>query len=272
MQIKIGARQFGLCMHIERFLACAQNAQTSGQHQAFLRTGHRHVNAPVIKAEINRAQRRHGIDKQQCRVFCIIEDLPNGADIGRHARGGFVMAGQNGLDLMLGIFAQNLSVLLQRHTGAPLSIDDLYIESEFFAHRNPQMTELTKTRREYFVTRRECVGDCGFPATGAGRRKHKRRATLSAEHFFQTRKNGAGQRRKRWRTMVFHRYHHRAQHAIGHVGRTGYKQKVTTSHLYLLELINFGVSRAICVALSILVNIGGLKSTHQQIHRRTCAT
>ena len=51
-QIKVSPLEFGRRVHGQRLGAGAQNAQARRQHKAFLRTGNRHVDAPVIKAEL----------------------------------------------------------------------------------------------------------------------------------------------------------------------------------------------------------------------------
>ncbi len=55
-QVKVGALEFGVRVHGQRFGAGAQNAQTSGQHETLLRAGDRHVHAPVIKTEVDATQ------------------------------------------------------------------------------------------------------------------------------------------------------------------------------------------------------------------------
>ncbi len=51
-QIKVSPLQLGRWVHRKRLGAGAQNAQARRQHKAFLRTGNRHVDAPVIEAEL----------------------------------------------------------------------------------------------------------------------------------------------------------------------------------------------------------------------------
>ena len=114
--------------HLERLGARAQNAKTRGQHQAFLRTGYRHIHAPVIKAEIDRAQRRDGVNKQQRRMLGLVQCFANAGDVRGDTGSRLVMAGQHRFDAMLGVGLQNISVLLQRHTGAPLAIHNLHVQ------------------------------------------------------------------------------------------------------------------------------------------------
>ena len=203
-EVEIRAFHLRALTHRECFLASAQNAQASWQHQTLLRARHSHVNAPVIETEIDRAERRYAIHKQQRRMLSLVECFAYTCDVRGHASGGFIVAGQNCFDLVAGISFKNVSVLLQRHARAPLAINDLHVEAEAGTHINPQMTELTEASSQHAVARRQGVGDCSFPAASAGRRENERRAVFGTEHFFQPRHHLVRQCRKLRRAVVFH--------------------------------------------------------------------
>ena len=68
-----------------------------------------------------------------------------------------------------------------------------------------------------------------FPRAGAGRGiDHDRRRGL--EHALEAVEHLAAEPRERRAAVIDGRLRHRAQHAVGHVGRPGDLEKVTASH------------------------------------------
>ncbi len=164
----------------------------------------------------------------------LVQCLTYAGDVRHHAGGSFVLAGQNGLDAVLRVSLQDVSVLLQGHAGAPLAIHDLHIQAQALAHVDPQVAELPETRGQHRVAGRQGVGQCGFPATGAGGWKNEGRADFGAVDVLQTRHDDVGQDGEMGGTVVFHGDNHGALDAVWDVGGTGNKQKITTCHGYLL--------------------------------------
>ena len=90
----------------ERLRADRVEAQAGRQHQPLLRSRERDVDAPLVVAEIDRAERRHRVDEQQRRMPRAID---RAADLGKPAgRAGrrLVVHDEHGLDAMLAVVAR----------------------------------------------------------------------------------------------------------------------------------------------------------------------
>ena len=233
-QVKVCALELGVRVHGQRFGAGAQDAQSCGQHETLLRAGDSHVYAPVVKTEVDAAQRRHAVDEQQRGVLGLVQRLTHASDVRDHASSSFVLAGQDGLDAVLRVSLQDVSILLQWHAGAPLAIHNLHIQTQALAHVDPQVAELPEARGQDGVAGRQGVSQRRFPAASARGRKHKGRTDLGAVDGLQAGHDGVGQHREMGGAVVFHGHHHGALDAVWNIGGTGNKQKITTCHGCLL--------------------------------------
>ena len=120
----------------------------------------------------------------------VVHRLAHGGDVGGHARGGFVMRGENGLDLVILVGLQRLFDQLGIIAGAPLALLHDDIETLALAEIDPQMRELAEALGENLVAGRQRVGDRSFPAAGAGRREDEGVAVLGAEHLLEAGNSG----------------------------------------------------------------------------------
>jgi len=85
---------------------------------------------------------------------------------------------------------------------------------------SPQHREIAGLEHEDPVAGRERVRKRRFPGAGAGRWKdHNRRGGL--EHALEAVEHLAAETRERGAAVIDGRLCHRAQHAVGHVGRSG---------------------------------------------------
>ena len=91
---------------IERLLADASHAESGGKHESLLRAADADVDAPLVHAKIDAGQCAHGIHEEQRRMLDAVHRLAKGGDIAGDAGGGFVLAHQDGFDLVLLIGAE----------------------------------------------------------------------------------------------------------------------------------------------------------------------
>ena len=83
----------------------------------------------------------------------LVQRLADAGDVRHDAGGGFVLAGQHGLDAVMGVRFQDVSLLLQWHAGAPFAVDNLHIQTQALAHVDPQVAELSEAGSQHRVTR-----------------------------------------------------------------------------------------------------------------------
>ena len=84
----------------------------------------------------------------------LVQGFAHAGDVRGHTGRGFVVADQDGFDLVLGIGLEDVFVLLQGYAGAPFAFHDLHFQAQALAHVNPEVAELSKARGQYFVARR----------------------------------------------------------------------------------------------------------------------
>src|SRR5207237_455048 len=99
----------------------------------------------------------------------------------------------------------------------------------------PQRAEWSVAGREQPVARRERVDEGRFPPAGAGRGKDERLAAGRLEHLLQVAEQSGRQVGERRRAVILHRTIHRAQDALGNVGRPWDEQEVTAGHKGVLD-------------------------------------
>ena len=77
-----------------------------------------------------------------------VHRLAKGGDIAGNAGGSFVLAHQDGLDLVLLIGAERGQIALDRGAFAPRGFQHLDLEPQPLAHVDPQVAELAEAGRE----------------------------------------------------------------------------------------------------------------------------
>src|SRR5205807_1226425 len=85
------------------------------------------------------------------------------------------------------------------------------------------------------VAGRQCVDEGRFPPAGAGRRKDEWLGSGRLEHLLQVAEQSGRQVGERRRAVILHRTIHRAEDALGYVGRPWNEQEVTAGHKVVLD-------------------------------------
>ncbi len=156
-----------------------------------------------------------------------VDGATHRGDIGGDARGGLVMDHHDALDLMVLVGAQRLFDALRRGARAPLFLlnDDLkpMTAGEF----DPQMAELAEARRQQLVAGRAGIGEGGLPGARAARRKDEDLAFLGLENLLHVVVKRQRQLGEVGGPVILHRHVHGAQNALGNIGWSRHKQKVT---------------------------------------------
>ena len=155
-----------------------------------------------------------------------IDRLADLWDARNHSGGSLVVHDAHRLDALVGVGAQLLLDRLGIGAAAPVAGDELDLEPELRRHLLPQRGEMAGLVHQHAVARRERVDERGFPGAGARRGidhdfalRALEDALHSGEHFLAD--------RAELRAAVVHRREiDRAQHAVGHVGRSGDLQEV----------------------------------------------
>ena len=83
----------------------------------------------------------------------LVHHLAQPFDVAGYPGGGLVMTGENSLDLVSAVAAQNVFRPLQGHPLTPLDLLDLDIEAQALSHVDPKVAELAKARRQHLVPR-----------------------------------------------------------------------------------------------------------------------
>src|SRR5262249_4633827 len=146
-------------VRVERLLAHRQDAEARRQHEALLRTGDASVNAPLAHAHVERTNRRNAIDEKKRGMLGVIEGLAHAGDIGGNARRGFVMRGEDGLDLVVLILSEDIRILFERNARSPLFVAKFDFEAEALGHVDPEKRELSEAAHENLVADGERILD-----------------------------------------------------------------------------------------------------------------
>ena len=232
-EIEIAAGMQRLFAGFHRLLANPDQRHAGRHHEAFLRTCDGHVDTPFIHAELDRADRADPVHKEQRRVAQIVKNLADAGNITGDAGCGFVMACQNGLDLVMLVGLKPAAVEIQRHTLAPVEVVVENIQAEAAAHLDPQAGELAERRGQDGVCGGQAVCDRGFPAAGAGSREQEHTPFGRAEdrlHVFEQR---LGEFRKVRGAMILERHVHGLSDFEWHVGRSGDRECFVADHVFL---------------------------------------
>ena len=189
---------------IERLLADGQDAETRRQHEALLRARDAAIDAPFAHAHVERANRRHAIDHQECGMLGCVERLAHAGDIAGNAGCGFVVGGKHRLDFVRGVLGENVGILLEWYARAPFFIAQHDFQSEPLGHIDPEQRELTEARHQNFVANGERVGDGRFPRARTRRGENENAAVLHFENLLEVFKQRQGELRKLGRAHVLH--------------------------------------------------------------------
>ena len=228
LPIPVGARRVSGLGSRQRFLADGVEGKAGRQHQALLGTRDGHVDTPRVVAIVDRAQRRDRVDQQQGRVPGGIDGLAHGADVGHHAGRCLVVDDAHSLDGMARIF-------LQAHLDgggigrlAPVATHEFRFDTKLVGHLLPERSEVAGFPHQYRVAGRQCVDEGGFPSSGTGCGIDDNRL-FCLENLANGPQDLFCQRVELRPAVVDRRMIHRAQDAVGNVGRPRDLQEVTAA-------------------------------------------
>ena len=111
---------------------------------------------------------------------------------------------------------------------APVAGHEIDLEAQPRRHIAPERRKVAGLEHEHAVAGGERVHQCGLPRAGARRRIDDDRAAC-LEDSLKPFDHLVPERRELWTTMIDGRPRDRVQHALGHVGRPGDLQKVTSA-------------------------------------------
>jgi hypothetical protein len=166
--VPVGARGAGVFGGRERLRADRVEAQAGGQHQALLGAAHGDVDAPLLVAVVDRAERGDDVDEQQCVMALRVDRGAELGDPARHAGRGLVVDDHHRADPALGVGREDLGGALGVGAVAPVALDPLDLEPEALGHRPPQRREVAGLEREHAVAGRQGVDERRLPRAGAG--------------------------------------------------------------------------------------------------------
>ena len=159
---------------------------------------------------------------------CGIERAAHGRDIAGDPGRGLVVDHADRLDDMRVVFREARLDLRRIDAAPPVARQEQRVEPESDRDPLPERREVSGLDHQHTVAGRERVGKGRLPRAGPRRREEHHRVTRlndrphPGEHL-------AGQLLERGPAMVDGRRRHRAQHAVGHVGRPGNLQEMTSA-------------------------------------------
>ncbi|CAM3299170.1 hypothetical protein PANO111632_12925 [Paracoccus nototheniae] len=210
------------------------DGQPGRQHEALLRPGHRHIDAPFVHPEIIAGDRADPVDQQQRRMARPVQRAADGGDVGPNAGRGLVMGGQDGLDPMGGVGGQDLLEPVGGDALAPGLIHDLHIQPVPLAHVDPAVAEHPVPGGQHRGARRQGVGDRRLPPAGAGRGKDKDLRLRRFQDLFHALQRGMQDLAEHRAAMVDGGHVDGLAKHLGDVRRAGNEDRVLGAHSRLL--------------------------------------
>ena len=233
-KLEIGAAHRSGFRRIERLGADGKDAKTGRAHQALLAAGHGQIDAPIIHAKVDGADRGHAVDEQHRAVVGSVQRAADTGDVAGHAGRGLVVGDEDGLDLTLAVSGQFRGEFGDRGPCPPGDVDHLDLQPQTGGHFDPERRKLAMPRHQHAVTGVQRVGDCRLPGAGAGTGIQDHAATLRAENALEIGEDAKGKRAEQWATLVFHGDIHRPAHGFGHIRGAGNEEVVdTVAHGFL---------------------------------------
>ena len=100
-EVEEAARQLRGLHRLQRLRADADDREAGREHEALLAAGDGDVDAPLVHAEVHRADRADAVDEEERRVLGRVHRLADGGDVGADAGRGLVVGDEDGLDLVV---------------------------------------------------------------------------------------------------------------------------------------------------------------------------
>ena len=163
-------------------------------------------------------------------MVCRVHGAAHGRDVARDTRGRLVVNDEQPLDLVLFVLGQDLADAIRGRPLAPLHVDDVHPQSVPLGELDPEVTELPVARCQEAIARRHRVDQRRFPPSGTGRREDERLSRRRLEDLPDVAEQSGGEVGERGRAVILHGAIHRAEDALGHVGRAGDEQEGAAGH------------------------------------------
>ena len=212
-------------MHGAGAVVGGDETETRRRHQAFLRAGHRGIDAPCIHLERHAAERGHRIDHEQCGMPRRLDGLADGLDIVDGARGRIDLHREDRLDAVILVLSQARFDFGGADRAAPVAFQHLDVGAHRARGIAPADRKPAALQHQYLVAARQHVGQRGFPGAMAvgdidvG-------MTLGRKQRAEIGQQAVGHVDHLVGIDVECRAMHRPQHFIGHSGGPGNRQKL----------------------------------------------
>ncbi len=149
-------------------------------------------------------------------------------DPARDTGRGFVMDNGHSLDAALRVFLQLGTDGLRVRPMTPITRQKVHFEPQPLRHAAPECGELSGLEHEHAVSRRQRVDESCLPGSRSRGGKNQN-LLLGLEDLFESVHDLARELGELRAAMVDGRARERPQHAIGHIGRPGNLQEMTTA-------------------------------------------
>ena len=150
-------------MHLAGAVVGGDEAEARRRHQAFLRSGHRDVDAPRIHLERHAAERSDRIDHEQRRVAGGLDRLADGLDVVDDAGGGIDLRGKDRLYFMVLVLPQAGFDLGRPNCAAPVALQHLDVGAHGGGGVAPADGKPAAFQHQNLVAARQYVADRAFP-------------------------------------------------------------------------------------------------------------
>ena len=214
-QIEVHARRGAAVLRLPGALAHAHEGEPGRDHPALLRAGHDHVEAPRVRLDRDRGERRDRVHDQQPVVPA--DDLRDLLERVGHAGRGLVVRDQHRADLAVG--GEGVVDAVRVGGRAVLEGEVDRIAAVDADQLQEALAEDADRDDQHAITRRDVVDDGGLHAGGAGAGQHEH-VVLGAVGVLQTLAEGRHQFGELRPAMVDHRGHARLCDFRGNGNRT----------------------------------------------------
>ena len=223
-------RRLGLARHFQRLVADAGHRHAGGQHQALLAAADGQVDAPGVHLVFHAGERGDRVAEQQGGVLGLVDGSAHLIERQDHAGRGLVVDGEHRLDLVFLVGGQALGDLRDVGTLALVGRDQLDLDVEMVSHLGPALGEVAGLDHQYGLARREQVGQRRFPGAVAGRGIHEE-VLVGLQDALHAVVAGVVDGDEFFRHEIDYGPVHRAQDAVGNVGRAGIVEELAATGL-----------------------------------------
>ena len=159
-----------------------------------------------------------------------IQSAAHRGDVRFYAGCGLIVRGQHRFDFMVGVCGEDFLIAVRWQAFTPSGFYNLHVQTVTLAHVDPTVAEHTVACSEDFVTRRQRVGQCSFPAASAGGGEDENLRALAFEHFAHTFAGRVQDLTKQRRAVIDSWHIASLAQALWDVGWTGNKDGVLKAH------------------------------------------